>query len=149
MVSIKLSCRLTFPQLAEQKNWQQMAIWKHQVPDLETVPGEKLLFPESYSSPSWCLMNSTYLKDRFPSYFSCPTQEMLFLLWANCHLGFPGGSVVKNSPANVGDAGSIPGSGISPGEGNVTHYTILTWEIPWTEEPGRLQSTGSQELDTT
>ena len=32
--------------------------------------------------------------------------------------GFPGGSVVKNLPANEGDVGSIPGSGISPGEGN-------------------------------
>ena len=33
-------------------------------------------------------------------------------------LGFPSGSVVKNLPANAGDAGSIPGSGRSPGEGN-------------------------------
>ena len=33
-------------------------------------------------------------------------------------LGFPGSSVVKNSPANAEDAGSIPGSGRSPGEGN-------------------------------
>ena len=32
--------------------------------------------------------------------------------------GFPGGSVVRNSPANAGDGGSIPGSGRSPGEGN-------------------------------
>ena len=32
--------------------------------------------------------------------------------------GFPGGSVVKNPPANAGDAGSIPGSRGSPGEGN-------------------------------
>ena len=32
--------------------------------------------------------------------------------------GFPGGSVVKNPPANAGDMGSIPGSGRSPGEGN-------------------------------
>ena len=32
--------------------------------------------------------------------------------------GFPGGSVVKNSLANSGDSGSIPGSGRSPGEGN-------------------------------
>ena len=31
---------------------------------------------------------------------------------------FPGGSVVKNSPANAGDSGSIPGLGRSPGEGN-------------------------------
>ena len=30
-----------------------------------------------------------------------------------------------------------------------THSTILAWRIPWTEEPGRLQSMGSQELDTT
>ena len=30
-----------------------------------------------------------------------------------------------------------------------THSSILTWEIPWTEEPGRLQSMGSQELDMT
>ena len=33
-------------------------------------------------------------------------------------LGFPGGSVVKNPSANAGDAGSIPGLGRSPGEGN-------------------------------
>ena len=33
-------------------------------------------------------------------------------------LGFPGGSVVKNPPANAGDTGSIPGLGRSPGEGN-------------------------------
>ena len=31
----------------------------------------------------------------------------------------------------------------------VTHSSILAWEIPWTEEPGGLQSLGSQELDTT
>ena len=33
-------------------------------------------------------------------------------------LGFPGGSVIKNLPANAGDAGLIPASGRSPGEGN-------------------------------
>ena len=32
--------------------------------------------------------------------------------------GFPGGSVVKNSPASAGDLGLTPGSGISPREGN-------------------------------
>ena len=36
----------------------------------------------------------------------------------NLHLGFPGGSMVKNPPANAVDLGSIPGSGRSPGEGN-------------------------------
>ena len=35
-----------------------------------------------------------------------------------CFLGFPGGSAGKESPCNVGDLGSIPGLGRSPGEGN-------------------------------
>ena len=33
-------------------------------------------------------------------------------------MGFPGGSVVKNSSANAGDSSSVPGSGRFPGEGN-------------------------------
>ena len=41
--------------------------------------------------------------------------------------GFPGGSVVKNLPANVGDSGSIPGLGRSLGEGNGNpfHFSCL------------------------
>ena len=53
--------------------------------------------------------------------------------------GFPGGS------ANAGDAGLIPGSGRSPGEGN-SYSSILAWRIPRTEEPGGLQSMGSQRV---
>ena len=52
----------------------------------------------------------------------------------------------KESPASAGDTGSIPGSRRSPGEGNATHSSILAWEIPWTEEPGGLQSVGSQRI---
>ena len=33
-------------------------------------------------------------------------------------------------------------------KGTATHYSILAWRIPWTEEPGRLQSMRSIELDT-
>ena len=45
-------------------------------------------------------------------------------------MGFPGGSVVKNPPANAGDTGGsglIPGSGISPGgeHGNPFQYSCL------------------------
>ena len=36
-----------------------------------------------------------------------------------------------------------------PGEGNNNDFSILVLEIPWTEEPGRLQSMESQELDMT
>ena len=57
-------------------------------------------------------------------------------------VGFPGGSVVKNLPANAGDASSIPGSGISSGEGNGKPLQYFAWELPWTEEPGGLYTTG-------
>ena len=55
--------------------------------------------------------------------------------------------MVKNPPANAGDVrdmGSVPGSGRSPGEGNGSHSSILAWRIPRTQEPGGLQSMGSQ-----
>ena len=63
--------------------------------------------------------------------------------------GLPGGSVVKNLPANEGDVGSVPESRRSPGEENVSPLQYSRLEFPWTEEPGGLQSLGSQESDTT
>ena len=57
----------------------------------------------------------------------------------------PGGSVVKGPPADAGaagDTGSIPGSGRPPEEEMATHSSILPGIIPWTEEPGHLQSKG-------
>ena len=61
-------------------------------------------------------------------------------------LGFPGGSAVKNPPANAGDEGSNSGSGRSPGGGHATHSSVLAWEIPGTEEPGGLQTRGLQRV---
>ena len=63
-------------------------------------------------------------------------------------MGFPSVTVVKNLPANVGDTSRITGSGRSRREGNGTHPSILAWEIPWTEESGRLQSVGLQKSQT-
>ena len=69
--------------------------------------------------------------------------------------GFPGGSVVKNLPANAGDArgaSSISGLGRSSLAEEMAilpfHFvfSILAWKIPWTEEPGGLQSTGWQRV---
>ena len=57
--------------------------------------------------------------------------------------------VIRNPLANVGDIrdeGSIPGLGRSLEESMATHSSILAWRIPWTEEPGGLQSTGSQRV---
>ena len=53
--------------------------------------------------------------------------------------------MVKNPPANAGDVrdmGSIPGLRVSLEEGMATHFSILVWRIPWTEESSRLQSIG-------
>ena len=59
---------------------------------------------------------------------------------------FPGGSEVKASDCNVGDLGSIPGSGRSLEKEMATHSSIFAWRIPWTEEPSGLQSMGSQRV---
>ena len=52
---------------------------------------------------------------------------------------------VTNPPANAGDMkdmGSIPRLGRSLEKGTATHSSILAWRMPWTEEPGGLQSMG-------
>ena len=52
--------------------------------------------------------------------------------------------MVKNLPANAGDARDVGlGQEDALEEGMATHSSILVWRIPWTEEPGRLQSMGS------
>ena len=60
--------------------------------------------------------------------------------------GFPGGSESKDSSCNVGDLALIPKLGRSLEEGMATHSSILAWRIQWVEEPGRLQSMGSQRV---
>ena len=60
--------------------------------------------------------------------------------------------MVKNplvSPATAGDIGDadlIPGREDPREEGMATHSSVLAWRIPWTEEPGGLQSVGSQRV---
>ena len=51
--------------------------------------------------------------------------------------------MVENLSAHAGgvrEAGSIPGSGRSPGGGMATLSSVTAWRIQWTEEPGGLQS---------
>ena len=57
--------------------------------------------------------------------------------------------MVKNSPENAGDirdSGSIPVLGRSLEREMASHFTILAWKIPWTEEPDGLQSMESQRV---
>ena len=50
----------------------------------------------------------------------------------------------KESACNAGDTGSIPGQEDPLEKGMAIHSRILAWRIPWTDEPGGLQSMGSQ-----
>ena len=55
--------------------------------------------------------------------------------------------MVKNQPVGaIGDAGSSPGLGNPLEKELATHSSILAWRIPWTEEPGGLQSMMSQRV---
>ena len=73
--------------------------------------------------------------------------ERLLLIKEN-HIfqGFPDGSDGKESACNVGDQGSIPGSGRSPEEGNGNPLQYSCWKIPWTGEPAKPQSTRLQRV---
>ena len=60
--------------------------------------------------------------------------------------------MVKNPPANAGDiTDTVRSLGWEDAleEGAATHSSILAWRIPWTAEPGGLQSIGSKESDMT
>ena len=80
--------------------------------------------------------------ESFEHYFTSKWDECnCAVVWAFFGIAFLG-SVVKNSPANAGDLGLIPGLGRSPEKKMAIHSSILASEISWTEEPGRLQSMG-------
>ena len=89
-------------------------------------------------SSNWPLGNGAILF--FPFY------SLLLPFYSTCIPSFPGGSDSKVSACNVGDPGLNPGLGRSPGEGNSNPLQYSWLEIPWMEEPGRLQSMGSQSV---
>ena len=63
------------------------------------------------------------------------------------YMGFPGGSVVKNLPANAEEVGSIPGSGRSPGEGNGNLLRYFCLRNPLDRGAWRAQSIGLQRVE--
>ena len=64
-------------------------------------------------------------------------------------MSFPSGSAVKNLPA-MQEIQEMPFQSLGQEdpleEGMVSHSNILAWRIPWTEEPGGLESLGSQRV---
>ena len=77
------------------------------------------------------------MPSRSPMCKPCSLQSCMF--W-----GFSGGSVVNNLPTMQNMCIRSLGQEGPPEQGMVTHSRILAWRIPWTEEPGGLQSMGSQ-----
>ena len=63
-------------------------------------------------------------------------------------MGFPGGSMIKNTPANTEDPDWILGWEDPMEKETQTYSNIFAWEIPQTEEPGGLQSMGSKTSQT-
>ena len=119
------------------------------VPGLERFPGRGLGNPLQYS----CLENphGRSLVGYHPwGHKESDTTERLsiaqhILYLKACQVAL----VVKNPPANSGnirDVDSVPGSGRSPGEGHGNPLQDSCLENPWTEEPGRLWSTGSHRV---
>ena len=78
-----------------------------------------------------------------------PFKTKLFVQKYPKYVGFPDGSAGEESTCNAGDTGDtrpIPWSK-EPLENETANYSsILAWEIPWTEDPDRLQSKGSQKV---
>ena len=64
------------------------------------------------------------------------------MLHVNCLSQLPGGS----DACNAEDLGLTAGSEDPLEKEMATHSSTFAWKIPWTEEPGRLQSMGSQRV---
>ena len=116
--------------------------------------------PESLASPAlagrffttdatWeyiCICINMYYKHLFAIHVNCREfffSQELHTGWKITMKPLKEIRLVKNPPTSAGDTrdkGSVPGSGRSPGEGNGNHASIIAWQMPWTEEPGGLQS---------
>ena len=100
---------------------------------------------------NWTLKALLLTCKQYRDYSPSPDRHTLFRIRVQILKteGFPGGTVVKNMPANTGDSrdvGLIRGLEDPLQEETATHSSILAWRIPWTEEPGWLQSMGSQRV---
>ena len=69
-----------------------------------------------------------------------------FLHCLRLRTGFRGGSDDKDSAYDAGELGLVLESEKFPREENALYSSILVWKIPWTEEPGGLQSMGLQRV---
>ena len=75
------------------------------------------------------------------------TDESVLLIWSRARRVFSAGSVVKNLPAMPEmQVQSLDQENLLEKKGMASQPSILAWKIPWTEEPGALQSIGLQRV---
>ena len=100
------------------------------------------------SSCSSTLISVTLNTDKYQTMtmFSHFTKTLSCPVAAASSVCCPGGSDGKEPACNAGDRVQSLGQEDPLEEGMATHSSTLAWRIPWTEEPGGLQSTGSQRV---
>ena len=107
------------------------------LPLLTTVVTLELLTNNLQTRDSWKICNNGALSSWF----------LPWVIYIRSFISFLGGSDGKESACDGGNPGLIPGSGRSLGKGMATHSRIPAWRIPWTEEPGGLQSLGLHRVE--
>ena len=134
-------------QLCESRSVMSNSLWPHGLYNPWNSPGQNTgvgslsllqgIFPTQGSNPG-------LLHCRQVLYQLSHKGSPLVLYVPKCAISFPGGSVVKNpSVKQVMQVQSLDQEDSLEKE-VATHSNVLAWEISWTEEPGRLQSMGSQ-----
>ena len=99
---------------------------------------------KKYISSIICLFQ--YLSANFYSFLPRDLAYILLNIYLALDGDFPGGLDSKESACIAGDSGSIPEMGKLLVKEMASHSIILAWKVPWTEEPGRLQSIGWQRV---
>ena len=139
-----LGSPITPPLTPEALRIQAEDVCSLKFPSLLCTPDAGLIFRPSQL---W----NWHILDDIAEYSVIIWSKIIYILFSckDDSRGFPGGSVVKNPPANTGvwqetgawSLGQEDSSGV--GNGNSSSFA---WKIPWSEEPGRLQSKGSQKV---
>ena len=130
------------------------AVWgKHTWKDVENQTRETFFSIHSLSPPkSLDVVYWNYTQNLAITNNGRECKKRNIYLWIYILCGLPRWLSGKDPPANArvsGDMGSIPELEDPLEKEMTTHSSIFAWEIPRTEEPGELQSMGSQESDMT
>ena len=106
-----------------------------------------LAVPQEIASQSLHLISAIHLFCDICKFAAYPSPSS-FMWWFCVIFGFPGSLVIKNSPAMLETQVWFLDQEDLLEKGLAAHSSILAWDIPWTKEPGGLQSMGSEKYQT-